>query len=723
MNNNKFFALLCLVVGAFLNADMVRAQLIDVNFTTNSLFTTGGGYNFGPTNSGAAVLGAAGDQWNGINVSSGTGIPLSYVNGSKSPVTMTFTSAGGYNAYSYSGTTPFTGTPYVALMENYLYNGRLGTFAPQTITLSGLAANSPYNLVLYSAADSAALSRTNFFTVNGNTQSSIWNGTSSALISGTNYVEFPTAMSDGSGNLAITWTGTNSAEGDINGFQIVANILANPGFEASSSSLTNWSTYGPNNYVENTSGVAHSGINFYKVYGQFNGAYNDTAIYQDNPSVAGATYSANGWAYSSSSDEINGDDQVWISVIFLDSSYNALALYQSPVVTSTNITAFGGYSKWFNLQITNQCSFTNATAFIPLPGTHTGSVSSLVAPAGTAYVRYQIVFQQGPDNANGSMYFDDLTLEQTGGTQVPAPSPTQWNIVWDDEFNGTSINANNWTYDLGGGGWGNSELENYTSSSQNSYVSNGLLHIVVQQSGGGTGYTSARMKTLGLYNTPTYGRFQWRAALPAGTGMWPALWMLGSDFPSVGWPSCGEIDVVENSGATPTWVQGSLHSNSGGPTAVYDLPNDGSTTNFHVYELDWNATTIQWLVDGYVYESQSIGAPFNAPFFFIMNVAVGGNYVGNPSTNEINSGTVFPAQMLVDYVRVYEPTAPLALSVANQSSSRFTLTWPSNIVCHLQSRTNFLSGNWTDVAGGSTNPIVLSAPSSNSVVFYRLESP
>lgn len=212
----------------FLNAGMVRAQLIDVNFNTNSLFSAGGGTTFGPAMVGAAVLGEAGDQWNEINVSSGTGIPLIYANGSNSPVTMTFTSAGGYNVYSYDGSTPFAGTPYVALMENYLYNGRLNVFAPQTITLSGLAANSTYNLVLYSAEDAAGAGRITYFTVNNNTLTNTWNGTSSTLIAGTDYVEFASALSDGSGNLAITWTGTNTAgtatgEGDINGFQIVAN--------------------------------------------------------------------------------------------------------------------------------------------------------------------------------------------------------------------------------------------------------------------------------------------------------------------------------------------------------------------------------------------------------------------------------------------------------------------------------------------------------------------
>ena len=509
-------------------------------------------------------------------------------------------------------------------------------------------------------------------------------------------------------------------------FAASTNVLTNPGFE--SGSLSGWTTFGNiigNVSVQSGASVAHSGTYYLKVYGQFTGVTNYSGIYQDNLSAPSNTYTADGWAYTAYSDGngIHGKDTIWVEVSFRDASYNALALYRSAIVTSNNLASFGGTNKWFDLQITNQCSFTNPSAQILIPGTVTNTATNLVAPAGTVYVRYQTVFMQGPNNDNASMYFDDLTLNQTAGTVVVPPA-TQWNIVWSDEFNGTSINMNNWTYDLGGGGWGNNELETYTSSPQNSYVSNGLLHIVALQSMGGTSYTSARMKTQGLYNTPTYGRFQWRAALPAGTGMWPALWMLGSNFPSVGWPACGEIDVVENNGATPTWVQGSLHSNSGGPTLVYNLPNGGSTTNFHIYELDWNATTIQWLVDGYVYETQSIGAPFNAPFFIIMNLAVGGQYVGNPTTNAINAGTVFPAQMLVDYVRVYEQTAPLAFSVGPQSNGSFTLSWPTNIVCHVQIQTNSLTGgtNWFDTSV-TTSPFVVSPDPNNTSVFYRLASP
>ena len=218
-----FFAALIAFGGGLL-----QAQLINVCFTENSSAGAGGGPNPGPTMSGAAVLGVAGDQWNGIDASSGNGIPLICANGSNSTVTMTFASAGGYNVNNYGGSTPFVGTPYNALMQNYLYNGGIA----QTITLSGLPTNTAYNLVLYNAANSSAIGRTTYFKVNGITMSSTWNGSSSTLVAGTDCVNFPLALSDGLGNMAITWTGTGGDEGDINGFQIQAVPFAiNAGYD------------------------------------------------------------------------------------------------------------------------------------------------------------------------------------------------------------------------------------------------------------------------------------------------------------------------------------------------------------------------------------------------------------------------------------------------------------------------------------------------------------
>ena len=262
-------------------------------------------------------------------------------------------------------------------------------------------------------------------------------------------------------------------------------------------------------------------------------------------------------------------------------------------------------------------------------------------------------------------------------------------LVWSDEFNEASIDLTKWTFDIGNGGsnpgWGNNELEYYTSNSANVFVTNGFLHIHAEEqttnsSEGTFYYTSARMKTEGLY-WHTYGRIEWRAQLPEGTGFWPALWMLGTNINSVGWPACGEIDVVENNG-TPTFVQGSIHYGNDA-TAIYNFSNGGSVTNFHVYDLDWTSNSISWSVDGVVYETQTgwVGntTAFNQPFFFLMNLAIGGSYLGNPSTDAINPS--LPGDVVIDYMRIFNysaptnpPTTPAGLS-ATLGSASVGLTW------------------------------------------------
>ena len=492
-------------------------------------------------------------------------------------------------------------------------------------------------------------------------------------------------------------------------------ILTNPGFE-SGQTVLQWNSYGNNVYVENSAALAHSGTNYLKVYQEFIGSVNYSGIYQDNLSGPGAVYAADGWAYTLASDALAGQNVAWIEVTFRDASANVLALYRSALIT-TNAIATGAFPKsaWRDLPVTNQ--------YNPNTDAITNYTSALIAPAGTSFVRYQITFQGDAANSVGSVYFDDLTLTQTtGGPQG------NWNIVWSDEFNGTSINTNIWTYDLGNnGGWGNNELEYYTSSTQNAYVSNGFLHIVaLQQSTNGYHYTSARMKTEGLYSAE-YGRFEFRASFPSGVGFWPALWLLGNNINTAGWPGCGEIDLVENKGSVLTNVQGSLHSGSD-ETQVYSLPPGGSVTNFHRYLLEWTTNAFSWYVDGLLYETQtswssSVGAyptPFNQPFFLIMNLAVGGNYIGNPSTGSINANSTFPGQLQVDYVRLYNVTAPLQLT-ASLGGGKLHLTWPSNIVCHLESATNLsLASNWTNVAGAVT-PFSVTPPS--TAIFYRLASP
>jgi beta-glucanase (GH16 family) len=514
-----------------------------------------------------------------------------------------------------------------------------------------------------------------------------------------------------------------------------ANLLGNPGFETGD--LSGWMTYGANTYVISNSSIAYNGTNYFKVYQAFSGQINYNGIYQDNVSGPGVAYSADGWAYTLSSDVLAGQNLAWLEVTFRDVSGNVLALYRSAIV-STNAIATGAFPKstWVDLAVTNQ--------YDPNSYQITNTVKTLTAPSGTSFVRYQIVFQGDQYYSGGSMYFDALTLSQLSA----APFGTNWNIVWSDEFNGNSLNTNNWAYDIGNGfesggyyvsGWGNNELEYYTSNTQNVYVADGLLHIVaLEQQTNGENYTSGRIKSLGLFYT-TYGRIEWRAKLPTGTGFWPALWMLPENSPYGGWPNCGEIDVMENNGAISNQEGGTIHFGGADGNDVYSgqtytfLPGD-SVTNFHTYLLEWSTNSINWYVDGHLYENQTawwsnVGtttstypypAPFNTAFYILMNIAIGGNYLNNPPESSIN--TNLPGEMDVDYVRVYEPTAPLQILTA-QSGGQVILSWPTNIVCHLQSQTNLLQpSNWTDVSN-STNPFAVTPAPTPTSVFYRLESP
>ena len=510
------------------------------------------------------------------------------------------------------------------------------------------------------------------------------------------------------------------------------NILANPGFE--SGNLSGWNTFGANNSVLSTIGYAHGGSFFYKVYGQFNASYNYTGVYQDNPAAPGSTYNADGWTFSLGSDGggIHGQTLIWIEVSFRDSSYNTLALYRSTVVDSNTLYSLGGVNHWIDLPVTNQCSYTNASAVILLPGTVTNTVSALVAPPGTAYVRYQVVYEQGPDNANGSMYFDDLTLNQTSG-----PGP-QRNIVWSDEFNqpdNSLPDLTKWGYDLGGGGWGNNELETYTMT--NARILGGQLVIEADRylSGGKTNYTSSRMLTKGKWSW-AYGRMEARIKIPRGQGIWPAFWMLGANIDSAHWPTCGEIDIMENIGKTSD--QGTDHGTIHGPQGggdynggsgvggSYTLPGGAALADaFHIYAIEWTPNQIKWYLDSTPFFTATPASlpggstwVFTQPQFFILNVAVGGNWPGFP-----DGTTVFPQQMIVDYVRVYQQTLPLAITVTPQPDGSLSLSWPNNIVCHLQAQTNSIAGgSWSDLPV-TTSPYIVTPDPTQTAVFYRLASP
>jgi beta-glucanase (GH16 family) len=500
---------------------------------------------------------------------------------------------------------------------------------------------------------------------------------------------------------------------------VAAGALNNPGFEfGQNRNIPGWQIYGPNVYDETDGAFAQNGTNYLKVYQDFSGSQNFNGVYQDYISGPGATYSADGWAYTDASDAIGGQNSAWVEITFRDATQKILALYRTAII-NTNLTAGSRFPKgqWNHLSVTNQYDIGSYQV--------TNTAAQIVAPPGTVFLRYQVVFQGDNHYSGGSVYFDTLNLTRTS----VAPYGDM-NIVWSDEFDGSALNAKTWTYDTGAGGWGNNELEYYTSRTNNAFVGNGLLHIVARrESFNGANYTSARIKSQGLFSF-TYGRVEWRAQLPRGVGLWPALWMLGNNISDINWPNCGEIDVMENTGTNSTMAQSSVHY-GGDTTAIYNFFDGGAVTNFHTYTLDWTTNALLFYVDGHLFESQSSpwgnssGAspfPFNQPFFLIMNMAIGGNYVSNPSQSAINANTTFPAEALVDYVRIYNTTDPFRLAV-QQSGTNLVLTWPSNIVCRLQAQTNASVGigtNWVSVKT-TTNQMPITPVTGTA--FFRLVTP
>lgn len=234
-------------------------------------------------------------------------------------------------------------------------------------------------------------------------------------------------------------------------------------------------------------------------------------------------------------------------------------------------------------------------------------------------------------------------------------------LVMADEFDTEGVpNRDIWGYDIGTGnnGWGNNELQYYTKRTENVNIENGYLLITAQkESYNGSSYTSARLTTKRLFEQK-YGRFEARIKLPYGQGMWPAFWLLGANIDEVGWPNCGEIDIMEYRGQEPTKLLGTVHgpgySGGGSITKSYSLLNDRFDTGFHVFGIEWGPDYINYYVDDVLYNQitpKDVTGEwvFKHPFYIIINLAVGGNFVGAP-----NSQTVFPQTMLVDYVRVYK---------------------------------------------------------------------
>jgi beta-glucanase (GH16 family) len=278
----------------------------------------------------------------------------------------------------------------------------------------------------------------------------------------------------------------------------------------------------------------------------------------------------------------------------------------------------------------------------------------------------------GPDGSapvgDSTVPGSDAATESGQGVSSDAAAIPGWRLTWSDEFNGadgTAVDPTKWKHDVGGTGWGNNELEYYTDGTQNAVVQGGNLVITATKQGasqyhcsyGTCQYTSARLLTQGLF-AQQYGRFEARAQMPTGKGLWPAIWMLGDNISTVNWPACGEIDFMETIGTDISTNHGSLHMPTNyGPSGTLKLPNGASFADaFHTFAIEWEPGTVRFYVDDQLYETQNQSTvpaadkwEFDHPFFLLINVAVGGQWPGSP-----DSTTSFPQTLKVDWVRVYQ---------------------------------------------------------------------
>jgi uncharacterized protein (TIGR03437 family) len=491
-----------------------------------------------------------------------------------------------------------------------------------------------------------------------------------------------------------------------------ANVLLNPGFECPTISngdifgATDWDVFGGDTFT--TAVLPHSGNNAFKAFGDASGAF------QEFPASPGQTWKGSVWAVNPSFDALTGGEIAAINIEWRD-VFGELISYETTVLL-------------------NSRSSTGSQSSDYVFGEVTGT-----APVGTADARFVLIVGAFAGVGGGAAYFDDASFEQVpepssfglvglallgfgaclrpladgiaakfrrgrplntrraqnivrftliavlAGVVASAQTTSGWKLVWSDEFNGpasTPPDPTKWNYDLGGGGWGNAEIETYTKDPSNVFQDGkGNLVIRVIRDGSGN-YTSARLLTGGpTADTHTtdlswqYGWIEARIKLPFGKGIWPAFWMLGENIGSVGWPASGEIDILENFGTfnNNASVNNATANGPGYTGAIgkaYTLPyGQNVADDYHVYAIAWSQDSIEWSLDGVAYykvtpASIPVGRQwvFNNPFFILLNLAIAGPNTVATTTDgtEVPLGTPdpnapFPAQdMLVDYVRVYQ---------------------------------------------------------------------
>jgi len=325
-------------------------------------------------------------------------------------------------------------------------------------------------------------------------------------------------------------------------------------------------------------------------------------------------------------------------------AFSACSSKNTPTVTKvppTNLTVNPVISSDSSGNITLTFSAQNAVSYTVLLGDGTVQQNT------TGTLTYKYGFTGKYTITVTATSADGETISQIATANVGVKQK----LVWSDEFNTNgSPDSTKWGYNTGGGGWGNNELEYYTSRPANAVVSGGVLKIIAQkESYGGSNYTSARLLSQNKFSFE-YGKIEVNAKIPGNAGAWPAIWMLGNDISTVAWPGCGEIDIMENVGNQPNKIFGTVHFTgqpNGGVGGTTVLPT--AYSDFHRYAVTWTPTLITFLIDDVPYFTyNNNGDPFNQKFFVILNVAVGGNFGGAVDPN-FQTG-----EMDIDYVRVYQ---------------------------------------------------------------------